>query len=249
MDDLDPVQAAHMAQGGPAQAAGAWFGAIVDRADLAEAWPLTDGPLRLALAQSWILSAAPEAAVQDRDGTARAIADGPPPGWADFADWRVQRWRDHTFRDFVTEGWGLVSVPEVAGPDVEFVRIAPGRDGRELPAGARVLVQTLTVRLVDNVWLVAGIGRTLAVPGWPPTEETLPTTTRLRRDVRSFLANRVTVFQTVRTERSPAAQRLSVALCRAEGRGRTRSALGPPLVPSSRCWPQAWSLADRSQGR
>jgi hypothetical protein len=112
----------------------------------------------------------------DRDLVAARLAAGPGHAdWADFAAWRLTRWRDVTFKQFVDEGWGLVTIPEYVGPELEFVRIAPGREGRTVKAHEPVVVQTLTVRLVEGAWLVAGIGRTVAVPGWPPTEEQLPT--------------------------------------------------------------------------
>lgn len=165
-----------MAPGGPAAAAGEWFAAIVDRADLVAAWALTDHPLRLALAQSWLMNTQQSVDDRSRDRVAAGIADGNGSDyWGEFAEWRLTRWREQTFKPFVEQGWGLVSIPEMAGPDVEFVRLAPGRQGRELAAGEPVLVQTLTVRLVRGSWLMAGIGRTLAIPGWPPTEHDLPT--------------------------------------------------------------------------
>ncbi len=173
---LDPSQAAHIAPGGPAEAGGAWFAAVVDRADLAETWAFTDIPLRLALAQSWLVHTGRAATDQDRDGAAETLANVPGSReWTDFAEWRLARWRNGILKPFVDGGWGVVTIPEVVGPDLEFVRIALGGNARELQAGETVLAQTLTVRLIDGAWLVAGIGRTLAVPGWPPTEQELPT--------------------------------------------------------------------------
>ncbi|HLF43024.1 MAG TPA: hypothetical protein VJA46_05790 [Acidimicrobiia bacterium] len=174
--DLDPIQAAHLAPNGPAAIAGAWFAAIVDQAELASAWSLTDYPLRLALAQSWLMSTQTAFDEGSRDRVAAEIADGiDSEYWGEFVEWRLTRWRENTFRAFVDHGWGLVSIPEMAGPDVEFVRMAQGGQVRELSAGEAELVQTLTLRLVNGSWLIAGIGRTLAVPGWPPTEHELPT--------------------------------------------------------------------------
>src|ERR1035437_9740696 len=54
LDDLPPDQAIHM-EGAPVHVAGEWLREVFDESNLAGAWPLTDGPFRLALAQSWIL--------------------------------------------------------------------------------------------------------------------------------------------------------------------------------------------------
>ena len=173
MDDIDPVQSAHLAPGGPALAAGAWFSAIVDHSDLSAAWRLTDRPLRVALVQSWMIATGLDD-TPARQSVADAIADNVGHArWSAFAEWRLRRWRENTFKSFVADGWGLVSVPELVGPDLEFVRVAPGREGRELSADDPIFVQTLTVRFVEGVWLVAGIGRSLPNPGWPPYETSL----------------------------------------------------------------------------
>ncbi len=112
----------------------------------------------------------------NRDARADGIAEGPgSPDWAEFAAWRLTGWRERVFGLLVDQSWGLVSVPEYVGPDIEFVRIAPGGEARELVAGEPVVVQTLTLRLVDGAWFIAGVGRTLPVPGWPPREQELAT--------------------------------------------------------------------------
>jgi hypothetical protein len=173
MADLPPEQANHVAPGGPGLAGARWFSAIVDDSDLDEAWELTAEPLRLALVQAWLIATG-QADTDDRDARAAALADGPPhPDWQAFSAWRLSRWRQGRFRRFVEEGWGLLTLPELVGPDLEFVRVAPGSEGGELKPGDAVVVQTLTLGFVEDEWLVAGIGRTLPSPGWPPVEETL----------------------------------------------------------------------------
>lgn len=175
MADLPPEQAYHVSPGGPGLAGARWFSAIVDEGDLVEAWTLTAAELRLALVQTWLI-ATDRADTDDRDTVAAALADGPPhPDWDSFAAWQLQKWREGRFRRFVQEGWGLLTLPELVGPDLELVRIAPGREGAELKPGDAIVVQTLTVQLVGDSWLVAGVGRSLPRPGWPPAEERLLT--------------------------------------------------------------------------
>ena len=179
MSGQDPLQELTFAPGGPALAGAAWFSAVVDRSDLERAWETTAWPFRLALAQAWLLataSSSEDEAGQGRDVRAATVASGPPgEDWASFSAWRLERWRERTFRRFVEQGWGLVSLVEPVRPDVVLVRLGLGRDGRRIAPGERVVAQALTMQLVDGRWMVAGVGRALAVPGWPPTEEVLPT--------------------------------------------------------------------------
>lgn len=176
MSGLDPVQELNLAPGGPALAGASWFDAIVNKADLVAAWGLTAWPLRLALVQGWMINTGLASLEDERDVVAELVASGPGPGeWAEFEAWRLGRWRERTFKTFVDEGWGLVSIVEPVRPEVELVRFGVGREGRRLQPGEGMLAQTLTMQLIGGKWLVAGIGRTIAVPGWPPHEEPLPT--------------------------------------------------------------------------
>lgn len=119
------------------------------------------------------------ASEDERDIAAELVASGPgPEEWAEFEAWRLGRWRDRTFKRFVDEGWGLLSVVEPVRPDVELVRFGVGRDGRRLEPGEEMLAQAVAMQFIGATWLVAGIGRTVAVPGWPPHAERLPTDLR-----------------------------------------------------------------------
>ena len=180
MDDQGPSeperpddQAVFLEARGPAVAAAAWARHVLDDSDLGAAWPLMTRPLRLALVQSWLLTAY-TGPMRDRDTLAAAIADRTHPLWSKFAAWRMARWHAETFA-FLLPDWGVASIPEAATLDVEFVRLAAGTAPRPVEPGQGFVVQTLTMRLVDDRWLVAGIGRGLAVPGWPPSESDLPT--------------------------------------------------------------------------
>jgi hypothetical protein len=165
----------HLLPGGPALAAARWMRAIVDDLDFDDAWSLTDGPLRLALLQSWIMVTGRDVEA-DPDDLAESLVDRDPPDlWAEFAQWRLGRWRDLTFAALVAQGWGIVSTPEYVGPDLEFVRLAVGAVDDVVAIEGPIAAQTLTMRLVDGEWRVAGIGRTLPRPGWPPSEDVIPT--------------------------------------------------------------------------
>lgn len=176
MSELDPIQEAYLAPGGPALAGAAWFDAVVTKADLGSAWALTAPPLRLALVQKWMINTGLDAVEDERDIVAEVVASGPgSAAWEAFATWRLGRWRTVTFKEFVEEGWGLISIVEPVRPDVVFVRFGIGRDGRRLQPGEGIIAQTVTMQFIGGRWVVAGIGRAIAVPGWPPKEEQLTT--------------------------------------------------------------------------
>jgi hypothetical protein len=171
--DPPPEQAVSLGEGGPAAAAAAWARLVLDDYNLEAAWPLMDRPLRLALVQSWLLNAY-TGPLRDKDSLASVIEGGGHPLWAKFAAWRMQRWHADTFA-FLLPGWGVVSIPKSAAPDIEFVGLTSGTGSHGVEAGKALIVQALTMRYVGQRWLLGGIGRTLAVPGWPPSEQTLPT--------------------------------------------------------------------------
>lgn len=170
-DDSAELRAAAVAPGGPHAVASAWIEAIVGAEDFDTAWALTDDNLRTACVQAWICSeSAPEQFADPDEVVRRICAREDEVLWAAFAAWRLWRWRTFTFDQFVGEDINLINVgPEAVAPDVEFVRFTTAPPG-DLPAGSQVLAQTLTMRHVDGSWLVAGIGRSLPEPGWPPSE-------------------------------------------------------------------------------
>ena len=180
-DDLPPDQAIHM-EGASVHVVGEWLREVFDESNLAGAWPLTDGPFRLALAQSWFLlnEDLPEVACEDRDELAEALSKSDQPGhslWSSFAGWRIIRWRK-VLPEWVTdaEKRGFVSVPSLIGPDLEAVMVAPVSGGTHFEADTELCVQRFLVRYTPSGLLLAGIGGVLPVPGWPPTEtDPLPT--------------------------------------------------------------------------
>lgn len=160
---------------GPEGTARAWVEAIMDRRDLGAAWALTDPPLRLVLAQHWILSRLHDPAVTavDRDELAEALAACPSthPLWERFASERIRRWRQH-WGQFSARTWDVAGDPEPMGDDLRVVTFLErhrltgwARPGPPPPA------RRLAVRHRPEGWLVAGLdGSALFRPGWPPTQ-------------------------------------------------------------------------------
>lgn len=148
--------------------------AVFDVSDLASAWPLTDGPLRLALAQSWVILEGDrvDVAACNRDVLAGALAEADQPAsplWPEFSGWRIIRWRE-VLPDFVTDAAirGTVSGEHPEAPDVEAVLIT--HVDTPVFEGEPIAVQRFLVRQTGGAWRVAGIGGVLPVPGWPPSE-------------------------------------------------------------------------------
>jgi hypothetical protein len=161
----------------------AWLAAAFEEGALADAWPLTDEPLRLALVQSWVLvnEELVDLSIEERNQLTTALARPTQPShnlWPTFAEWRVRRWRA-ILPAFVVDPTrrGFVSIPQAIGVDLEAVMIAEARTGepRTFAAQEAVEVQRLLVRHTADGVRLAGIGGVLPVPGWPPSEtEPLP---------------------------------------------------------------------------
>jgi hypothetical protein len=151
-----------------------WLAAVFDDRDLAAAWPLTDRPFRLAIAQSWIMLEADRSDLSsiDRDELASRLAIAEQPSeslWAEFAGWRLVRWRE-VLPDYVTaaELRGAMSGEYLTAPEIEQVWIA--HIETKVIEGSPIEAQRFLVRHIGNEWKVAGIGGVLPIPGWPPTE-------------------------------------------------------------------------------
>lgn len=156
---------------GSALAAQAWARAIIDCGDLAAAWPLTHPDLRRARAQTWLGT---EDLVPRRRWVSVAddLVDNGPASrhWPAFARWLIARWQ--TLTEWLRGRWGVLRGVQIVAVDIELVELVTSA---RIAPGAVYVSQKLTMRLVDDgIWLVAGIGRYLAVPGWPPTKEELP---------------------------------------------------------------------------
>ena len=190
------AMAADSEPGTPQAAAVRWVEAVMERGDLAEAWPLTDPTLRLVLAQDWVWNhrhelsgphgshgsqgsaEGPEgpgltlAHHSDWDAIAQGLADSPSTSelWDRFAGDTIglwqQVWRGFSPRTSVSEE------PEVLDLDMEMVTFLDS-DGGSGATGTRPGRTSLARRFAmihtEGRWLVASIGDQVFRPGWPPT--------------------------------------------------------------------------------
>lgn len=166
---------------GPATAqavAAAWVEAVMDRGDLAAAWPLTDRTLRLVLAQEWVWDQRHGPLVGDEDdwdALADALAECPSHHWLwePFATGLVERW--HTvWKGFSARTWAVWDQPEVVGMDLEMVTfVETGGDRPPVAPRRAAFSRRFLARHTDEGWMVAGVnGEQVFRPGWPPSPAT-----------------------------------------------------------------------------
>jgi hypothetical protein len=154
----------------------AWVAAVMDRGDLAGAWPLTDPTLRLVLAQDWVWNHRHELAPPERQGMdldwdtiAAGLAASPPEHelWERFASETVGRWHQ-IWKGFSSRTWRVSDQPEVLGLDLEVVTFVEGEEG-STESSHHAFTRRFAMAHTDGRWLVAGInGDQLFRPGWPP---------------------------------------------------------------------------------
>jgi hypothetical protein len=167
--------------GSPQAAAMTWVEAVMDRGDLAAAWPATDPQLRLVLAQDWVWNHRHDPAIghdADWDAIAHGLAAVPPedPLWDRFASDVVAVWQ-RTWKDFSADTWGVWDQPEVLDLDLEMVTFverdsaAHPAESSELPMrpGHSTFTRRFAMRHTPQGWQVASVnGDQLFEPGWPP---------------------------------------------------------------------------------
>lgn len=170
----------HFAPAGPVGVAVTWLAAVLERQDLAHAWPHTDHRWRLAWAQNWITANRRRARVQlrDRDELAWSLATKGPkdPLWRPFARTELEALHEALPSDLhrwavggdvrpVDDEHEVVLLIEHFGPSGVHDPTQPG--GLDVRAGTvKVLMHRLSRR---RGWAVAGLGDppTPPAPGWP----------------------------------------------------------------------------------
>jgi hypothetical protein len=161
----------------PQEAAQRWVKALMDDADLAAAWPLTDPVLRLVLAQDWVWTHRHHPMIgheRSWDDIARGLAAVPPASglWDTFATELVRRYQK-MWEGFSAHTWATWDQVEVVGLDLEMVTFleSDGEPVRFEP-GRSALARRFALRHTDEGWMVASVsGDQMFVPGWPPSLE------------------------------------------------------------------------------
>lgn len=133
-------------------------------------WEVLDDRLRLALAQGWVLGTvgvrnddlAEDLAAEDCDG----------PGFERMLEWLVQHWRSVYVG--LRNGFGWYNQPILVGAGMELVIVTGPEYFGPVVAGQKAKGHCFVTRLDADDWLIAALARRLPVPGWPPTEESIP---------------------------------------------------------------------------
>ena len=162
-DPVHPVEPGS-SEGCPAASiAYAWMRAIT-HGDHEQAWALLDHNLRLAYAQAWILHTLgrdPDDVLAQR----LAVDTSTEPAWTACVRLNGDYWRA-AHKSWELRSWNSRSDCETVG---SFARVAleiDPPDDIELPPQHFVMH-------CSDAWRIAGIGRFLTVPGWPPTTQAL----------------------------------------------------------------------------
>lgn len=138
-------------------------------------WGTLDDPLRLAMAQSWLLNSGHVSINDpDRDQIADRLSavDGVHPLFGRMYEQLLQHLR-HVYSDI--DGKPCLSdVTEVVSVDMELIAVSSEDQVGIHPAGAAVPMHSFFTRHVaGDDWVIAANARRLPVPGWPPSERTL----------------------------------------------------------------------------
>jgi predicted nucleic acid-binding protein len=139
-------------------------------------WGSLDTPVRLAMAQSWLLATS-HVTTDDpqRDTVADQLSALPSthPLFDEFYGWLVAHYQ-HVYRAIDGKPC-LVGATETVGVDLELIMFASEEHVGPYEAGVPLPVHTFITRHVgDGQWVIAANARRMPVPGWPPTEQVLP---------------------------------------------------------------------------
>ena len=153
----------------PVEAATGWLRLILVDRDVPAAWQLTAPNFRLALVQAifFLNEQAPALAGYERDEVAPQLAIASPnhPLWTSFADLLTEEF-------FVDLGEMDVESLEAAtstpvDPGFELV-LLPQRGSSDAMEPPEMQMHGVLVEFHGDRWLVAGLSRRPATPGWPP---------------------------------------------------------------------------------
>lgn len=139
-------------------------------------WGSLDDPLRLAMAQSWLLGAGrvaaddPLRATHAEQLSARVSTH---PRFDRFYSWLIAHYKD--VYSTIDGKPCLIGATETIGVDLELILFTSETYVGTVEPGDQVPGHSFITRHVgDGEWVIAANARRLPVPGWPPTEQTLP---------------------------------------------------------------------------
>lgn len=135
-------------------------------------WSALDHP-GLALTQAWMMNYGHDVAA-DRNVNAEQLSEvvSTHPFFAQMLADTITQMRE-VYADLDGRP-ALVDVTDLVGVDMELVVLTSDEFAGNYPAGARIPAHCFITRLVEGEWRIAATARRIPIPGWPPTEDTVP---------------------------------------------------------------------------
>src|SRR5690349_12431603 len=148
-----------------------WAEKVHTATDPRELWMPLDTDLRTTIAQSFLLG------MNERPDDARAAAlasrHSTDPWYPDMIQRCARHWR--RFYAFLAAGVPTASRSQPVGADMELTVVPTLAHSGAPDRGPSATSQAFITRLTtDRVWVIAALSYKLPVPGWPPTEWTIP---------------------------------------------------------------------------
>ncbi|HSH60697.1 MAG TPA: hypothetical protein VK988_13880 [Acidimicrobiales bacterium] len=156
----------------PDRVARRWINAVMQEADWATAWRLTDAPFRLAQVQAWLWPqrGEPDLVSESLDDVAASMCgEGPAhPLWEEFAAVALETYH-RTWQEFDLARWAVASRSRPMGPDHEVVVYTREEEAIITAREPLYVARPFLMHRAGGRWLVAHAGsNNPPVPGWPP---------------------------------------------------------------------------------
>jgi predicted nucleic acid-binding protein len=154
-----------------------WLTRIAEASPAVELiWGSLDDPLRLCMAQSWLLGSA-EVTADDpqRDAQAEQLSarKSTHPLFEQFYSWLVAHYQN--VYSAIDGKPCLVGTTETVGVDLELIAFSSEEYVGSYKAREPFPAHSFITRHVgEGEWVIAANARRLPVPGWPPTEQVIP---------------------------------------------------------------------------
>ena len=148
-----------------------WAAKVHSARDARQVWVPLDTDLRTTIAQSFLIGMNEQP--DDARAAALAARDSSDPWFPDMLQRCARHWR--RFYAFLAAGMPTASRSQPVGADMELTVVPTLAPSGAPDRGPAATSQAFITRLTDDHgWVIAALSHKLPVPGWPPTEWTIP---------------------------------------------------------------------------
>ena len=148
-----------------------WAEKVHSARDARQVWVPLDTDLRTTIAQSFLIGMNEQP--DDARAAALAARDSSDPWFPDMLQRCARHWR--RFYAFLAAGMPTASRSQPVGADMELTVVPTLAPSGAPDRGPAATSQAFITRLTDDYgWVIAALSHKLPVPGWPPTEWTIP---------------------------------------------------------------------------